>query len=409
MDVIAYAIPVFFALIGVELLAAHVLKRRVYRFSDAIVDLSCGTTQQATKVLLSGFLVLGYTAIYTHGRLLDLAADSVWTWLLAFVLVDLIYYWWHRLSHEVNVLWAGHIVHHQSEDYNLAVALRQSSFTSLSSWLFYLPLAVLGIPPLVFFVTSIASTLYQFWIHSELIPRLGPLEWVLNTASHHRVHHAVNPHYLDKNYGATLIVWDRLFGTFEPEGEAPVYGLVKPLQSFNPAWAQVHHFVYLARTAWQAPGWDKLRIFFKPPAWRPAGFEPYPPPPAVAPDRFVKYQPPASAAVKLYVVVQFVLVALGLVALLLHSATIGVGVKLCGVAAIVASTAVWGGLFEGKRWTLAVEALRLLLVLAALGLALPGRAATLLPGLAVLAGLDLVWCGSLTRGRRAQVAEAAAA
>jgi alkylglycerol monooxygenase len=181
--------------------------------------------------------------------------------------VDFVYYWWHRLSHRVNLLWAVHVVHHQSEDYNLAVALRQAVLSVWTIWPFHLPLALLGIPPVTFLVVDSLSTLYQFWIHTELVGKLGFFERVFNTPAQHRVHHATNPRYLDKNYAATLCIWDRLFGTFEEEREQPVYGLVKPLHSFDPMWAQVQHFLVLSRRTRALRGMDKLRVWLKGPAW----------------------------------------------------------------------------------------------------------------------------------------------
>src|SRR5690606_31238042 len=150
---------------------------------------------------------------------------------------DFAYYWWHRASHRISFLWAAHVVHHQSEDYNLAVALRQAWFTSLSSWVLNLPLAFLGVPPLVYGVCAALNTLYQFWIHTRLVGKLGPLEWVLNTPSHHRVHHGIDAPYLDTNYGGVFIVFDRLFGTFVEETHEPRYGTLDPIRSFDPVWA----------------------------------------------------------------------------------------------------------------------------------------------------------------------------
>jgi hypothetical protein len=162
-------------------------------------------------------------------------------------------------------------VHHQSEEYNFSVALRQSWFGQLTSWLFYVPLAIAGFPPAMFLVMTTLNTLYQFFIHTRLVGRLGPLEYVLNTPSHHRVHHGVNPRYVDRNYAGILIIWDRLFGTFEPEGDEPVYGLVKPLGSFNPLWANLHYWAQMADVARRTRRLrDKLRAFVAPPEWRPA-------------------------------------------------------------------------------------------------------------------------------------------
>ena len=194
--------------------------------------------------------------------------------------MDFFYYWFHRWSHEVNAGWAAHIVHHQSEEMNLAVALRQSVFQGALSWVFYLPLALVGFPPAMFLTVSALNTLYQFWIHTRAIGKLGPLEWVLNTPSHHRVHHGRNPKYIDRNHAGSLIVWDRMFGTFQEEEEEPVYGITRPLASWNPVWANFHYWAELWRTARRATRLqDRFRIFWKPPGWRPeelGGYEPAP-------------------------------------------------------------------------------------------------------------------------------------
>ena len=232
-------------------------------------------------LFLKGLLFAGYLGTYGYAtragiNLVDVQSYSAGgKWLAAIVLflgVDCAYYWFHRIAHEYNAPWAGHVVHHSSEDYNLAVALRQGTFQGVFSWVFYLPLALLGYPPAWFAAMSSFDTLYQFWIHTRLIGKLGPLEWVLNTPSHHRVHHGRNPKYLDKNYAGTLIIWDRMFGTFQAEEEEPVYGLTKPLNSWNPLWANLHVWRDLCRDAWLAPRWvDKLRIWFMPQGWRPEG------------------------------------------------------------------------------------------------------------------------------------------
>ena len=198
-------------------------------------------------LFLKGLLFAGYQGTYGYAtrtgiNLVDVHGYSAGgKWLAAIVLflgVDCAYYWFHRIAHEYNAPWAGHVVHHSSEDYNLAVALRQGTFQGLFSWVFYLPLALVGFPPAWFAAMSSFDTLYQFWIHTRAIGKLGPLEWVLNTPSHHRVHHGRNPKYLDKNYAGTLIIWDRMFGTFQAEEEEPVYGLTKPLEQLEPAVGQ---------------------------------------------------------------------------------------------------------------------------------------------------------------------------
>ena len=188
-DYIALSIPVFFALIGVELLVARWQHRRLYRLNDTLNDLHCGILQQVLGVFTKAIVFGVYAALFARGHLLEIRSDSLAAWAACFLGVDFFYYWFHRVSHESNLPWGAHVVHHSSEEYNLAVALRQGAFQPLFSWVFYLPLAWVGFPPLMFLACSSFNTLYQFWIHTRTIGRLGPLEWVLNTPSHHRVHH----------------------------------------------------------------------------------------------------------------------------------------------------------------------------------------------------------------------------
>jgi sterol desaturase/sphingolipid hydroxylase (fatty acid hydroxylase superfamily) len=268
---IAMAIPVFFVLIGIELWFARREAREVARLNDAVSDLSCGTLQQVMGLFTKTAVFGVYALIYKSFHLLEISTASAWAWAACFLGVDFLYYWFHRFSHESNFAWAAHVVHHQSEDYNLSVALRQSALQQFISAPFYWPLALLGFPPAMFLAMSAANTLYQFWIHTELIGRLGFLEWFLNTPSHHRVHHGCQPQYIDRNHGGTLIVWDRLFGTFEPEGEEVIYGVTKPPRSWNPIFVNFHYVRELWRLSRKTERWsDKVKVWFKRPGWRPA-------------------------------------------------------------------------------------------------------------------------------------------
>src|SRR5262249_28604975 len=203
-----------------------------------------------------------------------------WVFVLCFFLEDLAYYWFHRISHESRWFWASHVVHHSSRSYNLATALRQTWTGKLTLGIvFWLPLVLLGFPPAMVFLFTGLSLIYQFCIHTEAIDRLGPLELVLNTPSHHRVHHAVNPRYLDANYGGVLIVWDRLFGTFVAEhaGDRPVYGLVKNIDTYNPLRIAFHEWAAIARdVARVRTGREALGYLFGPPGWSPDGSRPTP-------------------------------------------------------------------------------------------------------------------------------------
>jgi alkylglycerol monooxygenase len=366
---ITYAVPFFFLLMGVELVVALWQRQHSYRLHDSINDLSCGITEQVVGIFLKGLLFAGYVKTYGFAtqsgfNWIDVRAYShSGKWVAAMVLflgVDCAYYWFHRIAHEYNAPWAGHVVHHSSEDYNLAVALRQGTFQGVFSWIFYLPLAFVGFPPPWFAAMSSFDTLYQFWIHTRAIGKLGPLEWVMNTPSHHRVHHARNPKYLDKNYAGTLIIWDRMFGTFQAEEEEPVYGLTKPLNSWNPLWANVHVWSDLCRDAWLAPRWiDKLRIWFMPQGWRPEGLPANAAAPEVTRATVILYDTPVPRGLNAYALVQFVaalLVAIGLLA---------AGNTLSRAQLVVAAVLVlWtllniGGIFDHRPWALASELVRL--------------------------------------------------
>jgi alkylglycerol monooxygenase len=358
-NLIALAIPAFFLFIGLELLVARRRGARVYRLADALADLGCGIGQRAVLVLGAAAVLGVYALVHARARLVTFAPGSLWPWAMAVVGVEVAYYWWHRLSHEVNLLWAVHVVHHQSEDYNLAVALRQAILSPVTILPFYLPLAVLGVPVLHFAVVEALVTLYQFWIHTELVGRTGPLEAVLNTPSHHRVHHAVNPEYLDRNYGGTFIVWDRLFGSFAPERTPCIYGVSHPLRSFNPAWAQVQPWVALFRDAARAPSLSQgLRFVFASPAWRPAWVgsvgelrgQPGTPE--------TKYEVRPGRTRAAYVFANFVLLVGGAFSLVMWGGELPLVWRGVAVALILLSLAVLGGLIELRRWAPPLEVAR---------------------------------------------------
>jgi len=390
MNYIHLAIPVFFLLIGLELALARIVEKDYYRLTDSINDLSCGIIQQVLDVFLKTVLFAGYLYLYGHYRLFTLPTRSLPTWVAGFLGVDLLYYWFHRWSHEMNAGWAAHIVHHQSEEYNLAVALRQGAFQGSFSWVFYLPLALLGLPPLVFLTVSSFNTLYQFWIHTRTIGRLGPLEWVLNTPSHHRVHHGRNPKYIDRNHGGTLIVWDRLFGTFQGEEEEPVYGITTPLGSWNPIWANLHYWIDLFAKARRARRLrDSLRLFLKPPGWHPEELGGFMAAPEVHPATYHKYDPPTPLGLRLYVLGQFVLVNLAAVAFLFRESEMGALPRSAAGLGIVVTLAGLGGLLDRRAWAYRLEAVRLV-GLAALAAALLPAPAWAAAGTA-LALATLAW------------------
>jgi sterol desaturase/sphingolipid hydroxylase (fatty acid hydroxylase superfamily) len=270
-QIIVLAMPVFLLLMALEWAWGLARQRNTYRLADALASLSLGVLSQISGLLVTAFTVGIYTLAFDHLSIWALPTDAWWVWAVGLLLYDLLYYWHHRMGHEMAVLWAAHVVHHQSEDYNLSTALRQTSSGWLFGWIFYLPMAVLGFPPLVFGVVALIDLLYQFWVHTQQVGRLGWFDRWFCSPSNHRAHHAVNDVYLDRNYGGILMVWDRLFGSFQEElPEQPcVYGTRSPLRSWNPLWANLHTYAELWKESAQASRWgDKLRVWLKHPGWR---------------------------------------------------------------------------------------------------------------------------------------------
>jgi sterol desaturase/sphingolipid hydroxylase (fatty acid hydroxylase superfamily) len=272
-----YSIPGFLTLLLLELWWTRRLVRegnttlRGFEKRDTWASLAMGVG----NVAISAFTGLAAFALWSFGyehRALDLGQPTAWwSWLLLFFAEDFCYYLFHRSHHAVRLLWAAHVNHHSSQYFNLSTALRQPWFTPITGPIFWLPLAFVGYPPAMIFTAEAISLIYQFWIHTEAIGHLPrPLEWLLNTPSHHRVHHAKNVPYLDRNHGGVLIIWDRLFGTFAAEdAREPVrYGLTHDIQSFNPLWIAVHEFVALARDVRSAPTFAvALGYALMPPGW----------------------------------------------------------------------------------------------------------------------------------------------
>ena len=268
-DPVTVAIPGFVVLVLVEMLIARRRDATRYCPRDTLTSLLLGLGSTVAGVLAGG--VVFALATWVHGfRLFDIG--WAWYWfVVAFVLDDLAYYVFHRSAHRVRLFWASHVVHHSSQHYNLSTALRQTwtGFFSLG-FLFRLPLFLIGFPPAMIFFVAGLNLVYQFWIHTEAVGRMPRwFEAVMNTPSHHRVHHGANPRYLDRNYAGVFIVWDRLFGTFEPEneGERVRYGLVHDLGSFNVLWAAFHEWAGIARDLWRAPWGSKLGYLLREPGW----------------------------------------------------------------------------------------------------------------------------------------------
>ncbi|MEV6663663.1 sterol desaturase family protein [Streptomyces nigra] len=269
---VVYAIPAFVLLVAVEALSYRFLPdddERGYEVRDTATSMSMGAGSQVIALPWKAVVIVAYAALYSVAPW-QLSPGSVWTWVLLFFAEDLAYYAFHRAHHRVRLLWASHVVHHSSVRFNLSTALRQS-WTPMSGLPFWMPLALLGIPPWMILLQQSISLIYQFFLHTERVDRLWrPIEFVFNTPSHHRVHHGSNNVYLDRNYGGILIIWDRLFGTFQPEGERVVYGLTKNIDTYNPLRVAFHEYTATWHDIRTATRWrDRAGYAFGPPGWAP--------------------------------------------------------------------------------------------------------------------------------------------
>jgi len=397
MDLIALAVPFFLLAIVVEMIVNALRGSGYFRANDAINSLSAGILSTTTGYFTRLLPLLAWGFVLQHFALIDMpltwfdaSPRGIALWIAAAVGWDFCYYWFHRYSHEVSILWAAHAVHHQSEDYNLTTALRQTSTGFLLYWIFYLPLFVVGFPLEVLLTVNAVNLIYQFWVHTQAIRRLGVLDHVLVTPSNHRVHHAQNECYIDKNYGGIFILWDRLFGTFadERDDEPVVFGVRKPLANWNPIWANLQVYDYLLFDALRTERWrDKLGIWFRRTGWRPADVEARFPKARTDLDGFRKFDARPSPGMRPYVMAQF-LVGLAVTLGIAHLYASG------GVEAVVAPCVLlWlqlfaiGQLNQGAAHAVRLEMARLLVVLPA---AVPQDEAWWLPALAYVL-VSMAW------------------
>ena len=363
--IIAAAAPGFVVLILAELCVGWFRGRNTYRINDAVSSISLGVMSQITGVFTAAVGLGVYALAWEYVALIRLPADAWWTWALALVGYDLCYYGFHRLSHEVNVLWAAHVVHHSSEEYNLSTALRQTSTGFLLGWVFYWPLAVIGIPPLVMGIAGMVNLLYQYWIHTRQIGRLGWFDRWFASPSNHRVHHGQNDYCLDRNFGGMFMVWDRLFGTFVDErpDEEILYGIRTPLRSWNPLWANLHFYADLWRDFRLADTWgDRLKVWFATPAWRPEAAARKAPKPPFDPSRFQKFEPRVPRGLLLYALLQFALSFPLAVHFLVVQANAPLTVSASYAAVLMGTLFCVAGLLEGRVGFIWLEYTRLALL-----------------------------------------------
>lgn len=365
MNFVPYAIPVFIALILLELCWGWLKGNNSYRVNDSLNSLSLGIVSQATKLV---FLNIGYLVFVQVEQDYSLGLfDSQYIshWILGMLLYDFLYYWSHRISHERQFFWASHVVHHQSEDFNLSTALRQTSTSFIATWLFFIPCFLLGMPISMFVSIASVQLIYQFWVHSEHIPKLGGIEWLFVTPSNHRVHHAQNAEYVDKNYGGLLIIWDRLFGTFKEESELEpaIYGIRTPLNSFSPVWANVHIYRAMLRDAWHTQSWrDKVSVLWARTGWRPKDAADKYPQAKTDLDHFEKYDPQLSRLSNVVIIIQYMLVAAIHFWTSFQVTTGSYGLILSATLVQIVSLMMIGAVLDGRSYARLLEVSRWALV-----------------------------------------------
>mgnify|MGYP000577601682 CR=1 FL=1 len=309
-EVLMIAIPMFIGLLFIEYLVSRYRKMEVINSFDTISSLSSGITNTIKDVLGLAVIILSYDWMVNHVAIFDIKS-SVLAYVLAFIGIDFAGYWTHRFEHEINLLWNRHIIHHSSEEFNLACALRQNVSAIFGIFFFlFLPMAIIGVPAEVVAVVAPIHLFAQFWYHTRLINKMGFLEYIIVTPSHHRVHHAINDKYLDKNYGQIFIIWDKMFGTFQEEldEEKAVFGVKRQVNTWNPLLINFQHLLLLIKDAFYTKRLgDKLRVFYMPTGWRPKDREENDPVEYIKdPKTQVKYFTTASTAMHIWLWIQLI-------------------------------------------------------------------------------------------------------
>ncbi|MEB2779233.1 sterol desaturase family protein [Algoriphagus sp. C2-6-M1] len=383
---VVIAIPMYFILMAIEMIALRFQKHPGYRLNDAITNINCGVISQVSGVFIKILSIGIYTLIYQHFAFFQVP-NNVWTFLLLFFLYDFCYYWAHRMSHEINLFWGGHVVHHSSEEYNLSVALRQSSTQTIWTFFFYFPLALLGFDPLMLILASGINLLYQFWIHTEAIDRMGFFEKFMNTPSHHRVHHGRNPKYIDKNHAGTFIIFDKWFGTFQEEEEKPTYGITTAVKSWNPIWVNLAHYANMKVELQMIPNWsDRLKYLFYKPGWLPDYLGGYRTPKEVEAN-FQKFDTVVPTSLNWYVFIQYIFLLVLTGFFLFKVDTFPWLPKVLVSILIIWTTISFSGVFEKRSWYLPQELIRILAFAAVVFFLIQ----SLLP-LPILVGVLSIYC-----------------
>jgi len=354
----AWAIPLFLLLMGIEYGVARKKGWKYFSFSTSISNLNVGVAERLLDTFTIGIFYFVYDYLHRHFAIFNIQS-SVLLWIALLIMTDFIWYWYHRLAHEVNILWGAHVVHHQSEDFNYTVSARITVFQAFARMMFWSVLPVIGFPPAMIISVQLVHGLYPFFIHTRTIGKLGVLEYIFVTPSHHRVHHACNERYLDKNYGDVLIIWDKLFGTFVTEEEEPEYGLTKPLDSHSFLWQHFHFLLEIAYAFRQARGLKQkwLVVFGKPDHIHPGIRE-------VLEEKFLFRNPTGTTTRRLhnYVVAQMAMTLAALFFFLLLEKYIPLFVQACFTVFIFLTLINSGAILEQRQWVFYLEYARLLVI-----------------------------------------------
>ena len=366
-NLIAYVVPVFTLMILCEFIYGYLKKKNNYRLNDTVTSIGLGLMSRYPALLGLGVQGLVYAFISNQFNLGLLASYDPYVWVIAFILYDLSYYWLHRSHHQIKVLWASHVVHHHGEEYNLSTALRQTGTDFLFKWIFYTPMLLLGIPVEIFVTVAALNLIYQFWVHTEHIKRLGILDYIFVTPSNHRIHHAQNKEYIDANYGGVFILWDRMFGTFIDEREdlKPIYGTSKALKSGNPLWANLEVWSEMIKDTWRTKRWrDKVALWFSTPKWRPADVSEKYPIKKNDLSQFKKFDTKTSLFAKIFGFTHLVFVSIYTQGVLFNSATIAY-VDLMLISFNIVTLMVFASfMYENRVFVYYLELIRSLSVLA---------------------------------------------
>ena len=368
------AIPTFVVLLLTEIAYDQWSGKQTYVFMDTIASLSSGLTNILKDTLGLVVILVSYSWLSAQLAITHIDA-GLWLYIIAFICIDFASYWSHRLNHKINFFWNQHVIHHSSEEFNMACALRQSISNILGyGALFLIPAAILGIPEQVIAVLAPLHLFGQFWYHTQHIGKLGWLEYIIVTPSQHRVHHAINPIYIDKNLSAIFCVWDRMFGTFQEElkEEPPVYGVLKPVQSWNPIWINFQHLWGLLQDAWNTKNWeDKISLWFRPTGWRPKDVALSHPKSLITDvHQRDKYQPKATQSLQYWALFHLFATLTLLLLMLYHFESLNNNEIIVLGFALFAAIFGYTSVMDRYRWSYAFEWMRLLITFFTLSLAL---------------------------------------